>query len=1297
MSFTLHPVFPLTLGFVSDQTVVPRALRLLMKTSSFLSSSLILLASPLSSLLGAPPVPPTLNDPELKLELFASYPEVETPTTVAASPDGAVFVGNDPRDSRLNTKNPECTVVRYSGVGSDRKKTVFAEKLYSPAGMLWHDGWLYVAHNPLLTRFKDTTGNGVANIREDIVADLGQNPSEGLNDHVVSGFTLGMDGFFYISVGDKGVYHAKGKDGSEVTLLGGGIVRCRPDGTGLEIYSGGTRNHLEVNLDALDRPFTLDNTDDGNGWWTRLEYHVESGYYGYPYFYKHDQTNGLLAAGPQKAQPFPGAPAVNERILPSLTDFGGGSPTGGLCYMSDGLPEKYRGRQMFSEWGQRKLSVIEVAREGAAFKHVKNEALLEDKTGAFRPMELYVAHDGSLLVSDWGFSGWKTPRQVGSVWRISWPNAKPAPRLPDAEKASVADLLTALNHPDRDQRLRAQWALVHHGAPVVEAVVALAKTASAPVIQRAHALWTLDLLGNSSSTLRTQSTGVLLGLLKDPQPEIRAQAVRALSTHWVKESAPQIASLIKDSDAEVRMLAAIALGRIGVSEQAGALLSTLSDEDRWVRFVGRASLVKLGGWDLVAPLLKSADARIQEQAWLLFTDVADPRAVAILAKMSADPDVAIRTKATDALGRAAYLPAEWDGHWWSTQPVKNPPPLNDVVWEGTPAAIAALSTALADSATAVRLAAAKGLAYGIGVEALPALRLRLTSEGDPVVRRQLVETLGVQKDRGALPVFTKIALDTTMDAEFRDTAIMAAANIGGEDAKQMIATLSEASLSPAATLKVVQSAGELKVLEAVPALKRHVQSPDKLLRLAAIKSLVAFGTQADALDAFTGALANKDGETLTATLEALAKLHDKRALPALLELTTKKGVPIRSLVQAIAGIQEPETIPFLVSALKENNTGARSAAIGALKKMRAQSWPLIEQNITSGTIPPEFVAEIRYAFDSGIIAKWKIIGPFENVWGAVHPPEEEALKSDGKPDLSSSHLNAEGKNVAWHEQTSSPQDGLVDLGQLFKNEGMVCAYAYTEIEAKEEVDTKLFCGSRGQIALWLNGKKVHDVPTPSRPLNSDQDEVWLHLKAGVNRILVKIGNQSGPWQFAARIPGLEGNRFAFSREAAPDAKQRAFALLTKPDGSFTNPGNIARGEKVFWDPAGPLGAICANCHAVGGKGGQIGPDLSAIAVNYKRADLITSIHEPSKTIALGFEQFLITTTGGDLFAGAIRQETNDTLTVLGIDAQPHVVKKADIKSRTAVETSLMPAGLTLGLKPGDFTDLLAYLESLKGK
>ncbi len=388
------------------------------------------------------------------------------------------------------------------------KQTVFAKELYSPAGSLWHDGWLYVVHNPLLSRFKDTDGDGVADVREDLVTSLGPPPHEGLNDHVVSGITLGMDGFLFISTGDKGIYHATGKDGSEITLQGGGVVRCRPDGTGLEVYSGGTRNHLEVDLDAMDRAFTLDNTDDGNGWWTRLNYHIESGYYGYPFYFKNDQTNGLKTPGPQKAQFWPGAPEVNERFLPALTDFGGGSPCGGLCYMSDGLPEKYRGKLLFSEWGQRKLYVIEVAPDGASFKFVsKDDLLTEDKGGNFRPMEMYVAADGSLLVADWGFGGWKSgPKSVGAVWRVSWPDAKPAPRLPDAEKASVEELIKALDHVDRDQRLRAEWALVHRGESVIPGLTDSLKNTKASDVQRAHALWTLDLIGEKSAELRSTAS-----------------------------------------------------------------------------------------------------------------------------------------------------------------------------------------------------------------------------------------------------------------------------------------------------------------------------------------------------------------------------------------------------------------------------------------------------------------------------------------------------------------------------------------------------------------------------------------------------------------------------------------------------------------------------------------------------------------------------------------------------------------------------------------------------------------------
>jgi putative heme-binding domain-containing protein len=262
---------------------------------------------------------------------------------------------------------------------------------------------------------------------------------------------------------------------------------------------------------------------------------------------------------------------------------------------------------------------------------------------------------------------------------------------------------------------------------------------------------------------------------------------------------------------------------------------------------------------------------------------------------------------------------------------------------------------------------------------------------------------------------------------------------------------------------------------------------------------------------------------------------------------------------------------------------------------------------------------------------------------------------------------------------------------------MVCAYAYVEIDSPEAADGKIFTGSDDQLAIWLNGKKVFDSGASTRGFEADQDQVEVHFNAGKNQLLLKIGNIGGNWEFAARLPGFDGAKYVQSKEPTPEDKQRAFALATKTDGSWLHAGDPKKGEKVFRDPAGPLAGICATCHAVKGQGGQVGPDLSAVAANYKRADLVTSILEPSKTIALGFEQVMVETSGGDSFFGALRTQTDDEMTIVGADAVKHVVKKADVKNRTDMKTSLMPQGLTLALKSEDFVDLIAFLETLRGK
>lgn len=1247
------------------------------------------------------PKPPAVTDPRLRVECVAIYPDVEACTTVAGGPDGSIYIGNDPRDARLNTAKPECTIVRYSGSGPDRKRTVFATGLYSPAGMLWHDGWLYVMHDPLLSRFKDTKGAGVADVREDLVTSLGLPPNEGLNDHVVSGLAMGMDGMLYISAGDRGIHNAKGTDGTLLSLWGGGIVRCRPDGTALEIFSGGTRNHLEVDLDAMDHAFTNDNTDDGNGWWTRVTQQIESGYYGYPFYYRQDESNGLMKAGPLKPQSDPGALPVNELFLPAMTDFGGGSPTGGLCYMSDGLPEEYRGKLLFSEWGRGMVFRTDVEKEGATFRFAKETPLLSAKGIDFRPMELSVAADGSLLVADWQWGGWKGNKTVGAVWRVSWPDAKSAARIADESKASASDLVAALGHVDRDQRLRAEWELSKRGDAVVPDLIAAMHVSTAPAVKRAHALWALDLAGNASADLRSKASGLIRQMLADGDPALRAQAIKALALRQATEAAGEIVSLLKDADGEVRMQAAIALGRMRVKSAAPGLLALFADEDRWVRFASRVAFAKIGDWPLLAPALNGQDSRVREQAWLAIGSVYDEGALTLLGALTASPDAGVRAHALAALGHAAYLPKPYDGGWWGTQPVKNRQPASTVAWAGSAPALKALIAGLADADASVRIAAAAafeafsgGRDDKLAHEASIALRARLTAETEQPVRKQLIEVLGARHDPEAMGVFISIALDEKADPEFRTTAIVALSETGGDGAKAAIAQLAASNLSRGALLPVIQAAARLRVVEASAGLIGHLKDADAAVREASIKALAAIGAKSNATGALIEALSDKEGAVQREAANALGTMRAKESLPKLIALY-EQGKSKAEALRAIASMADASAIPTLLSALSETDAGTRRAALKALKAFRVQTWPLIQERIATGKISKELEGEVRSYFESGVIQKWTMIGPFENVWEAVHPPEKDALANGGKPELAKKYVNAEGHDAGWKEQTGDAESGHLNLEKIYQTNGMVCAYAYTEFNAAADADAKLLCGSDDQIAIWINGKKVHDV-SGSRSYEADKDTVSIHLMAGLNRLFVKIGNNGGAWEFAVRIPGLDNGMYTPATGPRADEKQRAYALASRSDGAWEHAGNPGHGERLFYDPAASLGGICATCHAVRGKGGQVGPDLTAIAVNYKRPDLVTSILEPSKTIALGFEQVLIETKGGDIFGGVLRSDAGEELKVVGADGLPHIIKRTEIKKRTDVKTSLMPEGITLGLKPEDFVDLVAYLETLHG-
>ncbi|MBL8793318.1 MAG: c-type cytochrome [Planctomycetia bacterium] len=134
-----------------------------------------------------------------------------------------------------------------------------------------------------------------------------------------------------------------------------------------------------------------------------------------------------------------------------------------------------------------------------------------------------------------------------------------------------------------------------------------------------------------------------------------------------------------------------------------------------------------------------------------------------------------------------------------------------------------------------------------------------------------------------------------------------------------------------------------------------------------------------------------------------------------------------------------------------------------------------------------------------------------------------------------------------------------------------------------------------------------------------------------------------------------------------------------------NAGDGERGGKVF------IKANCASCHS----GAQaLGPDLRGVTSRFSRADLLTSILQPSKDIANRYRTSQVETAAGKIYQGLIIYEATDSVI---LQTGPTVTTRLDgaqVASKRFTDVSLMPAGLMDMLKNEEIADLYAYLRGL---
>ncbi len=607
--------------------------------------------------------------------LFATSAQANYPVYVAASPGGDLYVASDGNGS-LGRDPDRGRVIRLRDSDKDGKAdqvTEFVKDLDSPRGMVWDHDRLYVIHPPDISCFIDRDGDGKSDERQTLVKGIAFGFDKRPADHTTNGLSLGIDGWLYISGGDFGFMDAVGTDGKHLQHRAGGVVRFRPDGSGLEIFSTGTRNILGTPISPLLDLFARDNTNDGGGWDVRFHHFTGLEDHGYPRMYIN----------------------FGDEIVKPLADYGGGSGCGSVYLSEPGFPAKWNDAPLTCDWGSNALWRHSVEPDGATFKETaKPEALVK----MTRPTDADVDGMSAIYQASWKGANfrWDGP-DVGYIVRVTPKGYTPEP-LPDFEKADEKELVRLLESPSQVRTLEAQRALLRRPgtAAMKDALLALAGNPNKPLPARVAALYAL-----TQRAVKAESAAPVIQAVAPlaADPALRRFVMRALGDVGLDKFSEGKTTVpiaifdvgFKSGDARTRLEAIVGASRQNVVTAGPQIAALLDDADPVVRHTAFSGLAMLGAADACFAVLDDPAKRTGALRALM--RMHQPEVVdGLIARL--EKATAGRSDLLAALCRLHFKEGEWKGDSWGTRPDTRGPYYQPEGWSETPRIAAVLKAEL---------------------------------------------------------------------------------------------------------------------------------------------------------------------------------------------------------------------------------------------------------------------------------------------------------------------------------------------------------------------------------------------------------------------------------------------------------------------------------------------------------------------------------------------------------------------------------------------------------------------------
>src|SRR5918995_4941409 len=240
-------------------------------------AALILLVVAAGCARSAPPYSPAdalktfTLEPGFRIESYASEPDIRSPVAMEFDENGRVYVVEAPGyPLKLDARAGRVILLEDTdGDGRPDRRSVFADKLAMPTGvMAWKKG-VMVTDAPDVLYFEDTNADGKADIRNVVLTGFAfTNPQ-----HTVNNPVYGLDNWIYLAhegpatavifpelFGDRGS-DLRFPDRPDAPSLKPArrMVRFRPDSGQLEYLS--TNSQFGHSADAWGHRFTVSNED----------------------------------------------------------------------------------------------------------------------------------------------------------------------------------------------------------------------------------------------------------------------------------------------------------------------------------------------------------------------------------------------------------------------------------------------------------------------------------------------------------------------------------------------------------------------------------------------------------------------------------------------------------------------------------------------------------------------------------------------------------------------------------------------------------------------------------------------------------------------------------------------------------------------------------------------------------------------------------------------------------------------------------------------------------------------------